>query len=130
MTLTVTGRPTSSVWRTTNGRSPMAVSSSWQHLNSEISANLKELVFADFNGDGTTDIARSHNYTWQVSWGGATPWRQLQNHPEPLLTQMLVGNFSGGMGADVLQFRNFERYRLSIGGVGQLTCCWSQQDML
>jgi hypothetical protein len=67
-----------------------------------MSASLGSLVFADLDGDGRTDIARSHNGRWEVSWGGRTEWRVLRAHaPEPL-SQELVGRFRGGRRADVL----------------------------
>ncbi len=85
-------------------------------------------MFADFNGDGKTDTARSQNGKWQVSWGGATPWEPLQSSSEPPITQMLFGDFSGGHHADVLQYRGLERYKLSTGGAVPIFT-WSQQDM-
>ncbi len=67
-----------------------------------MSATSSGLVFADLDGDGRTDVARSHNGNWEVSWGGRTPWRVLRAHaPEPL-SQELVGRFRGGRRADVL----------------------------
>lgn len=86
-------------------------------------------MFADFNGDGKTDIARTHNGKWQVSWCGTTPWKPLSTGRMPPITQMLLGEFSSQGRADVLQYRGLERYKLSNGGTVPLFT-WSQQDAL
>ncbi len=141
-TSTATGRPTSSALRTTSGPSPDGGNSGWRRLNKTLSSNLGSLVFADFNGDRRTDVARSSGGNWQVSWGGATAWQTLQlRRSESLATGMLFGDFTGDGRADVLRhaaiggtslfcgaIASFERFRLSAGGTRPLAR-WSSADM-
>ena len=60
------------------------------------SSKLGSLVFADFDGDRKTDVARTSGGKWEVpAPGGATPWRTLQFHrSEPLSVGMLFGETS------------------------------------
>jgi hypothetical protein len=83
--------------------------SKWERLNDELSSDINELVLADFNGDGKTDIARSNTTGyWEVSWGGTTPWHTLRTWTVLMdktylpLTALLIGDFDGDHHADAL----------------------------
>ena len=62
---------------------------------------LTELTFADFDGDGFTDIACSANGQWLVSWGGKSTWKVL-NRTNLDLKSQLIADFNGDRKADVL----------------------------
>lgn len=91
--------------------------SNWTRLNDKLSDDVSNLVFADFNGDGITDIATglgdpnpnsNATITWYVSWSGTSPWQVLNAwHPDqkqvvPPLTKMLIGDFDHDRHADVI----------------------------
>ena len=76
------------------------VSKTWSHLNFS-SVPLSQLRFADFDGDGFTDIARSVNGQWLVSWGGKSAWEVL-NTSDQDLRSLVIGDFNGDHKADVL----------------------------
>lgn len=58
-------------------------------------------LFADFDGDGYTDAARSAGGQWLVSWGGRTPWRVL-NWSVDDLRRLVIADVNGDHKADVL----------------------------
>jgi hypothetical protein len=60
--------------------------------------------FADFHGDGFTDIARSVNGQWLVSWGGRSAWEVL-NTSDQDLRSLVIGDFNGDHKADVLSLQ-------------------------
>ena len=76
------------------------VSKTWNHINFS-SIPLSQLTFADFDGDGFTDIARSVNGQWLVSWGGKSAWEVL-NTSDQDLRSLVIGDFNGDHKADVL----------------------------
>jgi hypothetical protein len=91
--------------------------SAWRPLNSALSTKLDSLVFADFNGDGRTDIAQSHIWSprgtqieWRVSWSGTTGWNHLRN-PGGLndvrahLYNHWIGRFDSSPGVDAIRYQ-------------------------
>ena len=62
-------------------------------------------MFADFDGDGITDIARSANGQWLVSWGGKSAWQML-NTSDQDLRSLVIGDFNGDHKADVLSLQS------------------------
>jgi hypothetical protein len=77
------------------------MSQTWNSLGGSPSIPLSQLVFADFDGDGITDIARSANGQWLVSWGGTSAW-QVLNKSDQDLRSLVIGDFNGDHKADVL----------------------------
>jgi hypothetical protein len=99
-----------------DGRSP------WQRLNSRLATELGSLVFADFDGNGRTDIAQTRisglgpggiKIEWRVSWGGASAWRSLRTFgildgpaaARTPLSKHWIGRFDASPGADALRYR-------------------------
>ena len=80
------------------------MSQAWNHLNSS-SIPLSQLTFADFDGDGFTDIARSANGQWLVSWGGKSAWEVL-NKSDQDLKSLVIADFNGDRKADVLSLQS------------------------
>jgi VCBS repeat protein len=77
------------------------ISQTWNSLGVRPAIQLSQLVFADFDGDGITDIARSANGKWLVSWGGKSAW-QVLNRSDQDLRSLVIGDFNGDHKADVL----------------------------
>jgi hypothetical protein len=46
----------------------------WTYLNHVPNYSLTQLKFGDFNGDGRTDILKSDNGAWYVSFNGQSSW--------------------------------------------------------
>jgi hypothetical protein len=94
-------------------------------------------VFADFNGDGVTDIARQRGSDYQASWGGSTDWSPLHSDavealPLPLPFAVL-GDFDGDASAEVLHYERSivtvrERFVTSRGG-REPFIKWSRHEM-
>jgi hypothetical protein len=80
------------------------VSKTWSHLNFS-SVPLSQLTFADFDGDRFTDIARSVNGQWLVSWDGKSAWEVL-NTSDQDLRSLVIGDFNGDHKADVLSLQS------------------------
>jgi hypothetical protein len=90
----------------------------WQPLNEPLSNNLDSLVFADFDGNGRTDIAQSrwrsdepsyqNRVEWRVSRDGTSDWEPLMTipgeYPHPQLYDHWIGNFDSTPGADALRY--------------------------
>jgi hypothetical protein len=90
----------------------------WRRLNSILTKDLDSLVFADFTGNGLTDIAQSRwrsdeptfqkRVEWRVSRDGTGGWEPLQTVPEefpnPQLYDHWIGNFDSIPGADALRY--------------------------
>jgi hypothetical protein len=55
----------------------------WQRLNTTVGTDLSEILIADVDNDNRDDILRMDDCcedgrgTWEVSWGGRTPWTKL-----------------------------------------------------
>jgi hypothetical protein len=99
-----------------DGRSP------WRRLNSLLTDDLDSLVFADFDGDGRTDVAQSRRVglgilsmtiEWRVSWRGTSAWRTLRRFTVPLgpsatraqLYRHWIGRFDSSPGADAVRYQ-------------------------
>jgi hypothetical protein len=82
-----------------------------------------ELAFGDFNGDGTTDLLRIHNNTYEYSPSATKPWQPLQPATTPLANTRL-GDFNGDGTTDLLELRRSQtepkklEWFLSIAGTG------------
>ena len=56
---------------------------SWRTLNPALGSDLSEVLIADVDNDNRDDIVRMDDCckagrgTWEVSWGGRTPWTKL-----------------------------------------------------
>jgi hypothetical protein len=81
------------------------ISQTWNSLDVRPAIQLSQLVFADFDGDGITDIARSANGKWLVSWGGKSAWEVL-NTSDQDLRSLVIGDFNGDHKADVLSLQS------------------------
>lgn len=81
------------------------ISQTWNSLDVRPAIQLSQLVFADFDGDGITDIARSANGKWLVSWGGKSAW-QVLNTSDQDLRSLVIGDFNGDHKADVLSLQS------------------------
>ncbi len=97
----------------------------WQLLRpgTALTRSMKDLIVADFDGDGTSDIAIIHGdvvpngtYNWEVSRNGRTGWERLADTtgPSPFAG---VGNFDDTNGADILYWSGNSLNILS-GGTG------------
>ncbi|WP_445365607.1 FG-GAP repeat domain-containing protein [Microbulbifer sp. ANSA001] len=63
---------------------------------------MDSLSFADFDGDGITDIVHNSKGTWSVSWSGTSGWKTL-NTNMPDFSDSVIGDFNGDGIADVLK---------------------------
>jgi hypothetical protein len=89
--------------------------STWQPLNSKLAADLESLVFADFNGNGLTDIAQSResgatSIDWRVSWDGTGVWSPMRTtlkipgDSHLHLYSHWIGEFDSSRGADAIRY--------------------------
>jgi serralysin len=90
--------------------------SNWQKLRT-LNAALRDLAFADFNGDGRTDVFRTNSSTgqWEVSLSGSGEWQRLQTSNVPL-NQLAFGDFNGDGKTDVFRTNN-GRWEVSYTGL-------------
>jgi len=90
-----------------------AGSSAWQEINRS-GADIDNLLLADFDGDGRTDVMRTDGRYWWISLGATSPW-QRWNRSSIRAPELRVGDFDGDGRADV--FRTYGgRWRVSLGG--------------
>ena len=85
--------------------------SRWQRLNDLLEDDLDSLVFADFDGNGRTDIAQSREVDGTIEWrvsrdgtGGWTPLRTSSENWPRHLYEHWIGNFDSSPGADALRY--------------------------
>ena len=77
----------------------------WATLK-ESSTVLPDLLFADLDGDGRSDVTTSwsgggaRGGQWMVSRSGSSPWSRLQYSGTPL-SEVGVGDFDGDGIADI-----------------------------
>ncbi len=101
----------------------------WQRLNKRLSTALNYMVFADFNGDGRTDIARyypddpnfhySQRNTWRISWGGRGDFVHFRDGRDMPYENTIVGDFNGDNRADFLRYRG-RSFVMSTSGNGRV----------
>ena len=72
----------------------------WQPLRSALST-LDDVVVADFDGDGVSDVARAVSGAWRYSRDARSEWVVLRSTSEPL-TGKPLGRFDGNATADVI----------------------------
>ena len=65
-----------------------------------LSYTIPNLIFADLNGDGKTDVMHVGNSQWRVSWGGTSPLYLLQ-HSNIIRSDIAIGDFDGDDVADI-----------------------------
>src|SRR5690606_41385647 len=87
--------------------------SAWMQLNAS-SVALGSLGFADFDGDGRTDVLRTSGGEWLVSNGGRTSWTRL-NRSSVTLGAMRFADVDGDGADDVIHFSG-SRWNVSYGG--------------
>ncbi|HVF59059.1 MAG TPA: VCBS repeat-containing protein [Thermoanaerobaculia bacterium] len=80
----------------------------WAHLNDRLATSFANAVVADFDGNGRSDIAWSDGNRWVYSRDGRDPlvtFRQDDPGPDyPPLKSLLIGQFGGDAGAEVVAF--------------------------
>ena len=110
---------------------------SWTRINSSLNTDLKTVMIADVDGNGTDDVVRfnvsaslpsqSTKGTWQVSWGGRTSWQSVKTVTvaapglSPLVgLRIYTGNFNGSGGDDLLHVDYLRTGRLYNPATGSL----------
>lgn len=92
--------------------------SDWQWLNtSQMGGSLRNLRFADFDGNGRTDVFKRNSGRWQVSWDGQSSWQPLgsSSYHSGNLEDLAFGNFDSSVGMDVIKTKGGSLY-ISHGG--------------
>ena len=80
---------------------------SWTPINALLRSSFQRAVVADFDGDGTSDIAFDDGRSWSYSSAGRAPLRTLREGSVvryPSLRASLLGRFDGGSRASVVGF--------------------------
>ena len=109
---------------------PGALFSPWQKLRPALTNTVDGLFVADFNGDGTADVAMDCGAgapgCWSISYGGFQDWQYPNIGPNgPYVAG--VGHFLGRIEADVLLW-NDPQLGISVGGIYP-PIRYSSQDM-
>jgi hypothetical protein len=92
----------------------------WATLNTA-TERLKDLAFADFNGDKKTDVfyKPANSRVWYVAYGGKGKWDTL-NTSRAGLNELAFGDFDGDGKADVFHTPPDSReWLISYGGTGK-----------
>lgn len=79
----------------------------WAHLNDRLTTSFANAVAADFDGNGRSDVAWSDGQRWIYSRDGRDPlvaFRQDDGPDYPPLKSLLIGQFGGDAGAEVVTF--------------------------
>ena len=80
----------------------------WARLNGKLTSSFSNAVAADFDGNGTTDIAIGDGQTWRYSRDGNSPLVTMRNGdsrlPYPSLNRLPIGRFDGGARHQVISF--------------------------
>lgn len=63
---------------------------------------VSQMAFADFDGDGITDIFKAATGGWMISWGGKTQFQDLPGTLNTSLSLLRFGDFTGDGKADVV----------------------------
>lgn len=74
----------------TNWKVSYSGTGSWATLKAS-TVPLNRLAFADFNGDGRTDVMRADGTTWFVSYSGSGAWTDLKTSGTTL-SQLMFGS--------------------------------------
>jgi len=114
--------------------------SSWQVLRPKLTDSVAPLVVADFNGDGTADVATdcADSGCWQTSYGGKADWTRV-SQPVTLSGDLArVGHFKSVKPTDILTWNNSGKCDpthgqdtqccISVAATGKATH-YSTQDM-
>ena len=85
----------------------------WARLNGRLTSSFSNAVAADFDGNGTTDIAIGDGQTWRYSRDGNSPLVTMRNGdsrlPYPALNRLPIGRFDGGSAAPGHQLQPHRR---------------------
>ena len=105
----------------------------WERLNDPLTTELATLVFADFDGNGRTDIAQRSGDNWRYARNGRGGWvtlRRSTGGTEFLdLRQLLVADFDGQGGAEVLTYGFGDRFAAWSRSTGDAFFARSRVDM-
>ena len=103
----------------------------WARLNDKLTNSLSGGVAADFNGDGTTDIAFGSGDTWKWSRSGRRPLFLLRKGKSyPALSTLVVGHFDGpGAKTQVVMFDGVKMFIWRGFGSGNATVERATQNM-
>ena len=97
----------------------------WTPLNNYVSPSfpVDRLRFADFDGDGVTDVfavsegsGEAGQHEWLISWGGATPWNTVNAQPYGL-DRLRLADLNGDAQADVVITLDDGSRRVSWGAI-------------
>lgn len=99
----------------------------WQYL-ARSSYGIGSLGFADFDGDGITDVFRTDGSRWMWLRSGYGSWAQL-NASSAQLNTLRFGDFDGDGKADVFRATG-SRWEVSYGGTGRWTTLRTTTDTL
>lgn len=106
--------------------------SHWSALDREPGDTLGAMV-ADFDGDGTSDVAAFAQEPWfgggewHISWSGTSPYQWILDEDQSLM-YLPIGNFDEEPGADVLLWSNERWFNIVSEGRG-IVYPWSRQSM-
>ena len=79
----------------------------------------KELKFADFDGDGITDVFLNLKNSWNVKWGGRTLWETFETRDLVHYNNHLaIGDFNND-GCDDFFYGDREVWRVRYSGQGE-----------
>ncbi|WP_036384436.1 FG-GAP-like repeat-containing protein [Muricauda sp. MAR_2010_75] len=79
---------------------------------------IDDVAFGDFDGDGETDVFKTDNGKWYVSYSGSGSWTQIASS-NYTLSQLAFGDFNGDGKTDVFRATNGKDWYVKYPGIGQ-----------